>query len=408
MTIAVGIALCIYVLYIKFRKRNVMDPDVLFTLIIGGTFFVTSFRLSGLQEYYGVWYTLLVAFLILVFGAGCSLAKKVTVGNVGRERVYSLFTMRLMIIVLWLVVAGSFIATVVVLGPPPALSKTVRAEYFLPGWGSLMLLQYVLFALLLFDHFSQKAISNVWFWGMELSLILIGVLLSNKTQLLYTILLWFVAYNVYKKKIQIKTLVIIGIVAIIVFTVFYVFVYEQMYGVTISDIIYAYKIKLPDSLWFLAQPYMYIECNYDNLYRFISENEVYLYGYRTFGAIIEVLGLEGIVPERLIIASNTWRSLLKTKSLTTGSLFADFAQDGGIIMMVIMTFLSGWWSGYCVRRFEKAKTFLNYYLYSSVITAIFFSFFTNYFTEKVVLFNIIGAFLIEKMLRVKFVFNKVR
>lgn len=400
MAVVVGLVTLTYFGYLRLSKKvNILQPNILFSIVILSTFFVTTLKLSNIQDDYQPWFIILILSLIILFSEGYNFVKRIKIrpssikyGNYNARAFY------LCIMVLWIVILISFAVEIKVMGPPPAISKNIRSEYFLSGWGTLVLLQYVLFGLLLYDYYTMKTVKKVLFFTIQGSLILISVLLSNKTQILYMLMLWLIARNTYKKKINIRGLIPIGIIAVLIFTLFYRYVYLQMYGITIDEIYYHYGIKLPKFLSFLAQPYLYVECNYDNLYHYLTCVRERTYGFKTFGFIFDILGLNSLIPNSISDNLAIWKQVLKRMSLTTGSLFGSFAQDGGILFMIVFTFIFGGVSAYCEKRYYQSEHFSSFYIYASITIAIFMSFFTNFFTDKVVIANIVVAIIIDKLI----------
>lgn len=229
----------------------------------------------------------------------------------------------------------------------------------------------------------------------------IAFLLANKYQIIYMIILYLIAYNSFKKKIGIKNLVIASIAVIVVFIIMYEAVYKNLYGVSMMAITYGYKMNLPKGLEFLSQPYLYVAFNYENLYKFLQHDTHCLYGLKTFSSIINTFHLTIFYPQNVLGYLDEWKNMLTVKSMTTGTMLEDFAQDGRMVGMIIFTFLCGMWSKYSYKKFKFDKSFFSFYMYCATTAAIFMSFFTNAFTSKITLINIIGAFIINILLNSK-------
>lgn len=405
MTIFLAAVVLFYISFLIFNKKlDLLNPSIIFSLLILGTYFIAHLRLSLLQNVYPIWFTALIFGMLVMFYLGdktASIIKKIPNKT---EVSYFPTTMNVVIFLLWLAIIVSFLMMVLLLGAPPAISKANRAEYFVSGWGTIVVLQSTFFGLLLYDRFNKN--STKWmFWIYSLSILLIALLLSNKFQFTYMLVLYLVAYNSYKKQIKIDTLVKTGGVALLMFVLLYKFVYEQMYGVSLQAMQEGYRMILPPNLNFLIQPYLYVAFNYENLYNFLLHDTHALYGLKTFGSIIEIFHLDDIFSRRMLLVDE-WKNLLQVSSMTTGTMFQDFAQDGKIWGMFVLTYLSGMWSGICYRLFKENKSFTYFFLYSATTAAIFVSFFSNAFTSKVTLINIGASVLIGLLLKVNLVWRK--
>lgn len=404
MTIVLGILLLILILYIFFnRSVNLMEPGILFCVIILSTYFLANLHLSELQSAYPVWFSLLILSMIAVFYIGCKTANTFTVGH-AEISPYDPSMMRHVVFILWVLILLGFIMTVRALGAPPAISGTERSEYFVSGWGSAVLLQTTLTALLLFDRYHQKATGRMY-WTYMLSIILLTILYANKFQIIYLLVLILAAKNSYGKKIHIKNLLLLAFVIILLFIILFQFVYQNMYGITMKDMYIGYYMNIPYKFSFITQPYLYLAYNYENLYHYLISSPHHLYGYKTLYGVIDSLRLEGFVPQNILIYTEEWKHLLKVPSLTTGTMFEDFAQDGGIPLMFVLTYLAGMWSSFCYRKFQCNKNFQWFFLYASSVVAIFFSFFSNAFTSKVTLINIAASLLVGWVLQTKFIYK---
>lgn len=404
MTIYLGILLIILILYIIIQKSvNLMEPGVLFCIIILTTYFLATLRLSSLQSVYPLWFTLLILAMIAMFYLGCRTANVFSISD-AETQTYDPFRMRCIIFVLWTLILFGFLMTVQTLGAPPAISGTERADYFVSGWGSIVLLQTTLAALLLFDRYNQRAVGGM-FWIYMASIVILTALYANKFQIIYLLVLILVARNSYGKKIKIKNLLLLALAIILLFVILFQFVYQNMYGVTMKDMYIGYYMNIPYKFNFITQPYLYLAYNYENLYHYLISSPHHLYGYKTLYGFIDSFHLEGLVPANILAYIDEWKNLLKVPSLTTGTMFEDFAQDGGIPLMFILTYLAGVWSAFCYRKFQKNKNFIWFFLYAASVVAIFFSFFSNAFTSKVTLINIFASLVIGWVLHTRFLYH---
>lgn len=408
MSIFVGILLVLYICFLVFHKvDDLLRPSIIYSLLILSTYFLSTLRFSLLQAPYPIWFTAMILSLIFIFFIGDKIASMVHKPNEKEFVDYSVVMMNILLFVVWFLLIFSFVKMVEILGPPPAISKGNRAEYFVSGWGTIVILQSSFFGLLLYDRFNKNA-SKLMFWVYCSSIVLIAMLLSNKFQIIYMLVLFLISYNTFRKKIQIKTLLIAALVIIGMFILLFEFVYKDMYGVSLDTLYIAYRMKIPGELKFLTQPYLYVAFNYENLYNFIIADTHSLHGLKTFGSILDLLNLRNLYSLETLQYLNEWRNLLPIPSMTTGTMFQDFVQDGGVPFAFVMTFLSGFVSRASYDAFKINKNFGSFFLYAATTVAIFMSFFANVFTLKVTVMNVLIAYIFSLLLKVNLVIGKGR
>jgi hypothetical protein len=406
MSIFLAFILLGYVVVLSIKKKlDLLNPSTIFSLLILSTYFISSLRLSLLQNEYPIWFTLLIICMIVAFYLGNQTSRLMKFSKHVKMISYSPTTMRIVVFGIWIAIVFSFFVMIYKLGAPPAISKVERADYFISGWGTIVILQSSLFGLLLYDHYNSKSVGALFWWYFS-TITIIAFLMSNKFQIIYMMVLFLVAYNTYKRRINIHTLLKVAVLIVILFIFLYELVYKQMYGVSLSDMYNGYQIILPDNLKFLTQPYLYVAFNYENLFQFFLYDTHNLLGLKTFGAILDIFHVRHLYPENISMYVDEWKNLLRIKSMTTGTMFQDFAQDGGVIWMFIFTYLSGVWSGISYRLFKVNQNFGTFFMYSATTVAIFMSFFSNAFTSKVTIINLLMSFLISQILRLDIIFRR--
>lgn len=402
MNCLLGAFLILFVFWLRYKKFDLMCPSILFALTILITYFITCLRFSLLISVYPIWFFALILALITLFWLGTITAHHITIPIKKKEVTYSKRTMRIVCMFFFLLIIISFLMTIHYLGAPPAISKNNRAEYFVSGWGTIIMLETVFFGVILFDYFNFKAVRKE-FWIYVFTILVISFLLSNKFQLIYILILFLISYNTYRKKISIKQFVLVSILVIGLFAFLYEFIYRDMYGISQEMIYQGYKMNIPFNLKFIVQPYNYIAFNYENLFNYLISNTHSTYGLKTFGSILEIFHLDKLYPIGISNYLDEWKNLLVINSMTTGTMFEDFAQDGGITFMIIMTYFLGIVSQIAFDSFKVNKNFIYYFFYSVTTTSIFMSFFSNVFTSKMTVVNIVIALLINKLIKIKIV-----
>ncbi len=397
MAIVVGSTLIIYLIILKIRKNvNLLDPMTLFPLIILSTYFLAILQLSGLQHEYPVWFTLLIFAIIGVFFVGAKFANVVHWTKDDKNIKYNSGTIKLLSFIMWISILGSFFAEIIVLGPPPAISGAIRNQYFVSGIGSIVALQSAFWGMIIYDRYHQKNLGKL-FWLYAMTIVVIAALLSNKYQIIYMGLILLIAHNSFRKRIKIKTFAIFAGLVILLFIGLFEFVYQNMYNITFDKIATIYQMNLPESLNVLAQPYLYVAFNYENLYGFLISDHSDLYGLATFQGVLKFFSLDKLysLETQSILAQR--EEALNIDAMNTGTMFEDFAQDGDLFIF-IFTFLFGILTCASYKNFKVNQSFFSFYLFVSTTAAIFMAFFVNSFTSKITLVNLLAAYFMSLIL----------
>lgn len=411
MSIITGLSIVVLIIQIILIKisenKELLQPARLFGLIINSTFCVTTLRLANYQCNYEIWYFFFIEGMIILFWFGTKIAqahysKANNVDQLRYNTKYIKKNMRIIIATFWLFIIISFMVEVLLLGAPPAISMSIRDEYFVSGWGSVVTLIPTLFALLLYDRYCNKAVPTLLFWFYLVTILIICYLLSNKFQFILLLVIWFVGIDTFKHKINMMHLIIMAALTIVLFIVMYYLVYLSMYNVTTESVYYSYGMRIPKWMSILETPYLYVENNFDNLYYFILKSTHRTYGLRTFDGIYSIFGLDQLYPIQIRNNLLEWHNLLREKSLTTGTVFRDFFQDNGFAGTIIFTMFCGYLTEYFYLKFKHQANCFTFIAYSIMNCALFLSFFTNMFTSKISIMNIIASYFIGKIISIRF------
>ena len=202
MTAIIGSILILYLLFLKIKTDvDILNPMILFALIVLSTYFISTLKLSGLQHEYPMWFSLLILLLILTFLIGAKLAAILRWKQKKRDIRYDSSTLRLLAFFIWIGIVISFAIEIVILGPPPAISGSIRNQYFVSGIGSIVTLQSVFGGLIIYDRYNQKSLGK-FFWLYVISVVIIAGLLSNKYQIIYMGIILLIAHNTFKKEFK--------------------------------------------------------------------------------------------------------------------------------------------------------------------------------------------------------------
>jgi oligosaccharide repeat unit polymerase len=319
---------------------------------------------------------------------------------------YDPHTMRIIVFILWTLVILSFVITVVVLGAPPALSlQSDRETYYLGFWGAFFSLNSVLYSLILFDRYQIQAIDRKLSEFYSITLYCTVFLFANKFQIFTLILIFIVMRGILVKGQKIRSLIILVAVAILIFTILYNTVYLKMYNFSVNDTLKWYNMKLPKEFGFIANPYLYIANNFDNLYTFISMKPSRMYGYNGVYNITRSKELcEFIFTPSISARSKDFSGSMRLGAMNTGSIFLHPYWDFGIAGVFIYAVFCGALCGFIERKLVENKDFMSCFAYCYAMIGVFASFFTDAFLSKSMLINLLAAAIISAILHEKIVF----
>ena len=386
----------ILLFFVYKKNKNIFAPTVLFTIVIGFSLCIYLLKLSGIQSDYGYEYIIYILSLIFAFNIpsffSIKSAKSIN-SNVGIS--YEINKRKFVFItyIIFAMVLFSFLAMWSILGAPPLLSKVDRSNYFVSGFGTIYLLIDVIDYLLLFDIFTNKYLKKSAYILLFVNIVMI-LLMANKTQLFFLICQFFVIYNIFRKKINFKKLLIVPFIVIIIFFIFYQHIYKGMYASN-KDIYFASKMRVPEQFSYITEPYLYVVYNYENMFNYISvkKNSDIINGNGYY--FIQALNKD-YSNENSDVLNNQWKNNLKKYWLTTGTIFKIPLMDFGIIGTYIFSLVLGIYCNYSYKKFISNKKHLFYlYFYLTNIVAISFSFFTNYFFTINYIINILFVFFVS-------------
>ena len=381
------------IFYTVYNRKDILAPNNLFTLIILTTYALACLRFSDLQHEYNFIFFVQLILAVLAFRLGY----KIKIINTDEKWVYTYNTLKLkkVIYFLFFIVVGSFAVMWVKLGPPPAISKVDRFTYFVSGFGTLYLMIDILTFLLIYDLFDRKAMKKMSYVMLFILLIII-ILMANKFQIIYLICQYTVLYNLMKKKINMKILIGLVLIILIIFVFYYSIIYKGMY-ISNDDMYIVNRMNFSPQFSILTNPYLYIAFNYENLYYYMSCNDVQFgFGYYVLQDVLDAFDLKELFFENSDFLENQWRNNLQYKWLTTGTIFREFYMDFGLIGIYLGCMIIGYISKISYFKGKNSKSIFYVYFYTSNMVSIFLAFFTNNFISINYLLNIFCSYWISR------------
>lgn len=390
--IFVTIILIIFIFYNIKKKRDLLLPENLFTIVILSTYAIACLGFSNLQHEYKFSYTIVILIFILSFylGAHIKLGDKNTFTYNYNEK-----KLKISVYVLFTIVLSSFLIMCLKLGPPPLISKQDRATYFLSGVGTVYLMIDVLSFLIIFDLFDKKIIGKKSYIMLAIILAMI-ILMSNKFQIIYFACQYLVLYNIMKKKIKLVTLLKLVVVALVIFIIYYNFIYNGMY-ISNDEMYTVNQMNFSQKYSLLTNPYLYVAFNYENIYNYMKLDSVtYGFGYYTFEEILDAINLKELLIDNNELLINQWKNNLQYPWLTTGTIFREFYMDFGYPGTCLMMMVLGIICHNSYKRCYTNKSIFYIYLYATNMVSIFLAFFTNNFISINYIINLLCAYIISK------------
>jgi oligosaccharide repeat unit polymerase len=248
---------------------------------------------------------------------------------------------------------------------------------------------------LIFDKYQKNVMGNLI--NTILLVILIGIvfLMANKFQFFLMIFVHFTATALLKKKQSIKKLIIIGALGIAIFAVMYNVIYVKMYSFSVSDSIYWYQLRIPDKLSFLANPYLYVANNFENLYHFMETSPQKTLGYKGLYNITRNYDIcNFIYPAKIAVHYSDFTESLHMGAMNTGSIFLNPYHDFGYGGIIVYAAFCGMICCQIENRVVRKRNFGTFFAYCYCIISVFLSFFADCFLRKNMLINLFAGIVV--------------
>lgn len=211
-------------------------------------------------------------------------------------------------------------------------------------------------------------------WWINLVSLIMPVLLVSRQTVLFQLILIIITFNYCIKKIKIEYLFIISAVGLILFSL--------ASNLRQQNVDYIYQVAnfKSENKTLLAQPYLYVSMNFENLRNAIENSKELHGGVYTLSPFIELFNLGNIFKYKA-------ESFLTNQYFNTSTFALPYYLDFGIIGMIFGGYITGLISSLIYFIFSKVKN-VGTVLYSIICYCIVFTFFVNFFINLNVIFDV--------------------
>lgn len=397
-------------LYVYFTKKDIFSPAILYTYVWVSVIGISALYLSGLQQEWDLRFILILIFSTVSFiiGTKCirksnisssKLTSKLKIDLESFKNRYSEKKMFKVLIALFILALLSYVATILVLGPPPIFSSALvkRNEYYVSGV-ELIFLNLIVFMNLSYIYIIVYDKNKFILFLLNIMSFLMLLSKTNKYQLFIIMFLYIITYNLFKNRIGLKKVLITVLLGLTVFVSLYKYVYNDSI-ISLETRVQINEFKLNDNLSFLVDPYLYVSMNLENLKNFTEQNIQHTYGLQTFSGPLSMFKLNKVLVNGYGI-NDEWTNNLQYHWLNTGSYLYFFFWDFGLLGLMIGPFFLGLISQYYYNKALSSKANLfNVFMYEYLIFSIILSFFTLIFVQLPIIINLVSIYFIERYSR---------
>ncbi|WP_172643357.1 O-antigen polymerase [Lactiplantibacillus fabifermentans] len=388
-------------LFLFWKKQiNLLNPIVLYCVIWGGMVALyvlpifTNFPELTLKS----WVLILGAGISFVLGALFGMASfrnKISKKSI----LYSYSTLETFLLFLLLIIVSAYILTILKLGIPPLLGGSLaRVNYYVSYIEPAYLLIFPFWFGCLF------LIKQKYHVRFNIILIFFSLILTltkgNKFPLIFLIglIIYFTSIN---KNLKVKYLVYTLVVVVGVFVLSSLFITKSTSAVVqIQNTLLG--VSIPSYLHFIIDPILYLTNNLMNVNNFWNADVHHSFGIQQFSGIVHDAGLNSLIAKVISDNNQIWSGSLQYSWLTTGTYLKTLYLDFGTIGVLVVPFIYGVVCGAIYNQLSNGgmnlsltSLYVGYLLFLSLLL----SFFTNYFSENGVLYNLLAVMLMDQVSR---------
>lgn len=385
------------VLYLFFSKGDTLNPLALYSLVWIGCIGLSSLKLSYDQydwSFY-MWLNVTLAYIMFIIGymsivSGFKKYKVVSVNkHINNKKLF------ICIQVVSIVSIMSFAAEVAILKFIPLFSDMPNAyvEFHVTILHFFTLLVAIVPPLSIIYKKNGGKIRSIFF--ANTCVILISVLLVSRENMMFIMFISGVTYHYCYKKISKKVLFTSMIVGILLFSLA-----SSLRNQNTYDIQQTANFKNQQKT-ILAQPYVYFTMSFENLRNLVENCNSYNYGLKTLQPILVFTGMRQYVNTEMLYLTN-YKFNVSTFLYT---IYSDFSIFGVIVISFLLGLLYSFY--YIKRVYGVLKPDMSFIIYALLSYDLFYSFFTNLYSDPSKFFDLMVIIIISMIVKKKVLSNNL-
>jgi len=404
----ISFIVCIGIFFSFFRTNSdLLSPGKIFSLVWCLVIGVTNLKLSFLQKSWptDVWIQILigpVAFMVgILFSYLINFDKKIWTNlslkenlNIFKLNYSKLFVITIILFILFIV---SYFIITLKAGTIPILAKKpwiVRRNFTMFGIGLFLHNVFLIVVLsciyIIFEK--NKKIKKIFIFFLALISVLMYSATLQRYQVIFSIFLVFVLLYYTTYKINLKSVIIIGLFII----GFFFLISSFRLGELALYILYKIsKMKFSPDYAIFTEPYMYIAMNLENFAHSIQKIDHFTFGFYSFDFFTALTGLKHWIKEYYFLIDDPY---LISQSYNTYSAFWTFFRDFGILGVFFIPFGGGLGIGALYYSFKINPTIKKLVLYGMFLFAAIFSFFNSVVGFLWFFYNLIAVIIIFRLI----------
>lgn len=390
------------------KKKDLLSPARIFTLVWGVSILLTEFKFSGFQHTWSdwAWIVLLIGLISFLLGnyvvlvlnsdrkiKSISQIRKAASENINFNNLFYI------ILALFVIYTIGYFLEVAIIGTLPIFAKRLdeaRTEFGVFGLHIFVTFQLTIMTLcveyLLLNH-GDRLKRIILITIFIITLFTFALLLQRFNYFVWAAISLAIAYYSSKfftyKKILLASGVFFGMLALI--QSIRLSQYAQNFIYVISEMKYSKEYAI------FTEPYMYITMNLENMARGVDMLENYSYGVITADWVLALAGIKHWLADYFTINARPFL----ISGYNTFPFLWNYYSDFGIFGVFLFAFLSGFIISLIYFKMRSTGLLKWIVYYSVCFMMIVISFFTNpltmlTFTSNLILIVFIHEFLLNK------------
>lgn len=383
--VMICIALYVFLLY---AKKDIFHPIGIYSLFWLGISGLATYRVTTTQESWSNYMKLIIVTSYITFIIGFNLYKKFSRGCNSSSIKTNPSKLYIGISALTVFSVIAFLAEVAILKYIPLFSENMSAyrDFHVTGIHYFVVMVGILPAIsLLYKKLDGKH-NIIW---INLISFAISTLIVSRQLIILQVILLIITYHYVYRKISFKSIFIIGIIGLALFSVSF-----SMRNQSSDYFNQAAKVSEQHKDNPMVKPFLYFTYNFENLRNTVENFNDFKYGTNMAFPILAFTNTKGMV-------DYSYKSEYFTNpNMNTSTYLADIYYDFGFVGVVIVPFLLGMLYSFL---YEKMRNSLNSFsiIFMLLTYCLIFCFFVNWYINTSIVFDIVilillGVFTIDK------------